>query len=147
VAILTKYAWPGNVRELRNTVEQLVLRARTDTIEPAQLSAEIVDPEPARGCGNVSHQARVQELLRRMTAGKESFWTAIHPPFVSRDITRDDLRFVVHSGLEETRGSYRLLLERFNMPPDDYKRFLGFLKQHDCHLPFRHFRRAGPLTS
>ena len=26
------------------------------------------------------------------------------------------------------------------MEPDDYKRFLGFLKQHDCHLPFQRFR-------
>jgi hypothetical protein len=26
------------------------------------------------------------------------------------------------------------------MPGDDYKRFLSFLKQHDCHLPFKRFR-------
>jgi hypothetical protein len=26
------------------------------------------------------------------------------------------------------------------MTTDDYKRFLGFLKQHDCHLPFQRFR-------
>ena len=26
------------------------------------------------------------------------------------------------------------------MPAADYKRFLGFLKQHDCHLPFKRFR-------
>jgi len=60
--------------------------------------------------------------------------------FISRDITRDDLRFVVRTGLEQTRGSYRMLLELFNMDADDYKRFLGFLKQHDCHLPFQRFR-------
>jgi hypothetical protein len=29
------------------------------------------------------------------------------------------------------------------MPTDDYKRFLGFLKQHDCHLPFQRFRTIG----
>jgi hypothetical protein len=57
-----------------------------------------------------------------------------------RDITRDDLRYIVRSGLEHTRGSYRLLVERFNMPPQDYKRLLGFLRQHDCHLPFQPFR-------
>jgi two-component system, NtrC family, response regulator HydG len=147
LALLTSYAWPGNVRELRNVVEQLVLRAKTDTIEADQLSAEIVGAAPARTRVNVSHQSRVQELLRRVIVGKESFWIAIHPPFVSRDITRDDLRFLVHSGLEDTRGSYRVLIELFNMPPEDYKRFLGFLKQHDCHLPFQHFRRAGPLNS
>ena len=26
------------------------------------------------------------------------------------------------------------------MPPDDYKRFLSFLRKHDCHLPFQRFR-------
>jgi hypothetical protein len=28
------------------------------------------------------------------------------------------------------------------MPPDDYKRFLSFLRKHDCHLPFQRFRAA-----
>jgi transcriptional regulator with PAS, ATPase and Fis domain len=147
LAILTSYVWPGNVRELRNVVEQLVLRAKTDMIEPDQLNAEIAGTGPTCARGNVSHHSRVQEMLRRVMTGKESFWAVIHPAFVSRDITRDDLRFVVHTGLEETRGSYRLLIELFNMPADDYKRFLGFLKQHDCHLPFQHFRRTSPLTS
>ena len=26
------------------------------------------------------------------------------------------------------------------MTPSDYKRFLAFLYQHDCHLPFHAFR-------
>lgn len=146
LAILTSYVWPGNVRELRNVVEQLVLRAKSQVIEPEQLGPEIACMAPTRSGTRVSHESRVQEMLRRMMVGGESFWTAIHPAFVARDITRDDLRFVVHSGLEETRGSYRLLIELFNMPPEDYKRFLGFLKQHDCHLPFQHFRRANPLN-
>jgi hypothetical protein len=28
------------------------------------------------------------------------------------------------------------------MPATDYKRFLGFLRKHDCHLPFQRFRVA-----
>jgi hypothetical protein len=28
------------------------------------------------------------------------------------------------------------------MPPDDYKRFLNFLRKHDCHVPFQAFRTA-----
>jgi len=46
----------------------------------------------------------------------------------------------VEIGLEETRGNYRLLVESFNMPAADYKRFLSFLRKHDCHLPFQRFR-------
>jgi hypothetical protein len=59
---------------------------------------------------------------------------------MARDITRHDLRHLIHTGLERTHGSYRLLVGLFNMTSDDYKRFLGFLKQHDCHLPFQRFR-------
>ena len=61
---------------------------------------------------------------------------------MARDITREDMRLIVRTGLEQTQGSYRLLVSLFNMSADDYKRFLGFLKQHDCHLPFQRFRTA-----
>ena len=92
--------------------------------------------------------ARVDGILDRMLTQKESFWTTAYPAFMVRDLTRDDLRFIVRAGLEQTRGSYRMLLELFKMPPQDYKRFLGFLKQHDCHLPFQRFRMLNtPLDS
>jgi hypothetical protein len=56
-----------------------------------------------------------------------------------RDLVRDDMRRIIQIGLDQTRGSYRGCA-LFNTPPSDYKRFLGFLKQHDCHLPFQRFR-------
>jgi hypothetical protein len=34
------------------------------------------------------------------------------------------------------------MVQLFNMPQDDYKRFLSFLRKHDCHLPFQRFRAA-----
>jgi DNA-binding NtrC family response regulator len=144
--VLSSYQWPGNVRELRNVVERLVLRADTRTLEPAHLPAEIavVAEAPADGeeqsRTSVSHQARIDALLNRLLGQKEPFWTTVYPAFMMRDITRNDLRFIVQTGLERTRGSYRLLLDLFNMAPEDYKRFLAFLKQHDCHLPFQRFR-------
>jgi hypothetical protein len=70
----------------------------------------------------------------------ESFWSAVYPIFMSRDLTRIDLRKIVQIGLETTNGNYRLLVQLFNMQPDDYKRFLAFLRKHDCHLPFQRFR-------
>jgi hypothetical protein len=59
-----------------------------------------------------------------------------------RDMTRDDLRAVVSRGLEQTRGSYRILVTLFGMEPNDYKRFLNFLRKHDCQIPFQRFRNA-----
>jgi hypothetical protein len=50
------------------------------------------------------------------------------------------LRAIVSRGLEETRGSYKLLVGLFNLPPNDYKRLLSFLRKYECHMPFQRFR-------
>ena len=39
-------------------------------------------------------------------------------------------------------SSYRKLVDVFRMSPQDYKRFLAFLYQHDCHIAFHPFREA-----
>jgi hypothetical protein len=59
---------------------------------------------------------------------------------MSRDLTRADLRRIVQAGLERTNGNYRSLVQLFNMPATDYRRFLSFLRKHDCQLPFQRFR-------
>jgi DNA-binding NtrC family response regulator len=143
--LLTAYSWPGNIRELRNVIERLVLRVSTPSVEPSALPAEITSYVPATQDGSsqtsaVSHAARVENILERLRVHKESFWTTGYSAFMARDITRDDMRFIVRTGLEHTHGSYRLLLQFFNMAAEDYKRFLAFLKQHDCHVPFQSFR-------
>jgi len=150
--LLVSYEWPGNIRELRNVVERIVLRTNGTLVEPEHLPADLLlrvrvasSEQPAAGRLEGVHRARVDTLIERLLVNKESFWTTVYAMFMARDITRDDVRFVVRSGLEQTRGSYRSLLELFNMGADDYKRFLGFLKQHDCHIPFQGFR-AVPIT-
>jgi hypothetical protein len=32
------------------------------------------------------------------------------------------------------------LVQSFNLKPEDYKRFLSFLRKHECHMPFQRFR-------
>jgi len=54
------------------------------------------------------------------------------------------VRELVRRGLEETRGNYKIVLGLFNMVPEDYKRFLGFLRKHECHVPFKGFRSLQP---
>jgi hypothetical protein len=78
-------------------------------------------------------------LFERLTSGA-SFWDAVHRPYVARDIRKADVRAVVHKGLELTRGNYRVVTRVFNLPPNQYKRFLNFLRKHDCLLPYRDFR-------
>ena len=142
---LTAYRWPGNVRELRNVAEMLVVRVSADTIRMQHLPPEIVQ---ARHGGSVtplpeSPGASLADVLfDRMQNGRRTFWSVVYDPFMSRDLTREHVRQVVRKGLEQTRGSYTLLLQLFNIEPREYKRFLSFLKKHQCHMPFQHFRVA-----
>jgi transcriptional regulator with PAS, ATPase and Fis domain len=138
---LVAYAWPGNVRELKNFVERLVLRARSGVILPTDLPLEIMPPAPMPPVAVEPTRTRgVERMYDRMTKGREPFWTVVYEPFMSRDMTRDDLRGLISRGLEQTRGSYRILVQLFNMPDSDYKRFLNFLRKHDCQMPFQRFR-------
>ena len=71
---------------------------------------------------------------------RESFWTAVYPLYMQREITRGNVRDLVRKGLEEARGNYKIVARLFNMEPRDYKRFLNFLRKHDCQLPFKEYR-------
>ena len=148
LATLQTYRWPGNVRELKNVVERIVLRARGGRVGAASLQMDLVpEAATAKRAGRTvpSPQQRAEELTALMLDQGESFWSAVHPLFMSRDLTRAHLRHVVQIGLQCTNGNYRMLVRLFNMPPDDYKRFLGFLRKYDCHLPFQRFRTV-PAT-
>ena len=90
--------------------------------------------------------AVAQALLDRILLRGESFWDVAYEPFMARDLTREDIRHLVRVGLEQTRGNYKALVQLFNMEPQDYKRFLNFLRKYGCHMPFQRFRMA-PLRS
>ena len=83
----------------------------------------------------------VDDLYKRLREERESFWTAVYPLYMRRDITRDNVRDVVRRGLEDARGNYRIVTKLFNLPPADYKKFLDFLRKHECHLPFKDYRQ------
>jgi transcriptional regulator with PAS, ATPase and Fis domain len=144
-AALVAYDWPGNVRELKNLVERLVVRRRSGAIDEADLPSEVLGlsqrrPAASTETNAVPAKSRADELYDRMVIQGESFWSAVHPLFTARDMTRDDLRAIISRGLTQTRGSYRLVLQLFNMPAEDYKPFLNFLRKHQCHMPFFKFR-------
>lgn len=144
MAILRAYDWPGNVREVKNVAERIVVRWRGGPITAADLPPAIAlrrMPTDATLKGaTVASASRAQALFDAMTQNRESFWSAVHSPFKSRDLTRQDLRGLIRIGLASTRGSYRSLVRLFNMPDEDYKRFLNFLRKHEAHLPIHEFR-------
>ena len=94
------------------------------------------------GLSRPAAAAPAQALLDRILLRGESFWDVAYEPFMSRDLTREDIRHLVRVGLEQTRGNYKALVQLFNMEPQDYKRFLNFLRKYGCHMPFQRFRMA-----
>lgn len=142
---LIEHPWPGNVRELKNVVERIVIRHQTGEVDRADLPLEVLRSAPSGAvAGPVPKTIRATSdaLFDQMVTGRQSFWAVVYAPFIARDLTRDDLRAIIRKGLEQTSGNYRVLVELFNMPQDDYKRFLGFLRKYQCHVPFQEFRSA-----
>ncbi len=143
--ILVDYAWPGNVRQLKNVVERMILRPPRPTIEVDDLPREVVElrkaPTVAAGAACPEVSTAAVDHAERMLEGGESFWSAVYGPFMSRDLPRADLRRIIERGLDRTAGNYRMMVELFNMPQSDYKRFLTFLRKHNCHVGFRSYRR------
>jgi DNA-binding NtrC family response regulator len=144
LTLFQAYDWPGNIRELQNVVEQSLWMANGAEVEvthlpvSVQAAADQVLPVKER------RKQIADELYQAIVSGGYSFWEHIHPLFLQRDITRHDLRELVRRGLGTTRGNYRSMLRLFGMPASDYKRFLNFLRKHQCHMPFQQFRGAAP---
>jgi DNA-binding NtrC family response regulator len=143
---LTEYKWPGNVRELRNVAERLILRCPDGHVDVEVLPKEIVcDTRSQQAQANVQVAPVVptpQVLYDRIVNGGASFWSVAYEPFMARDLTRREIRELVRLGLEHTRGNYKLLVTTFNMAPEEYKKFLNFLRKYQCHVPFQGFRMA-----
>ena len=149
--------WPGNVRELRNVAERVALRYAGRTVTMADLRSQI-GRHVSSATTTVAQSDDVETLARshtealarvyyeRMTHGHESFWTAVSQPFMLRDLTRETVRAVIRLALAEARGNYRIVLQMFNLPASDYKRFLSFLQKHDCRVPFQLFREMSPVS-
>ena len=135
IAQLTRAAWPGNVRQLRNVVERLVVRG-VGHINTHDLPREVLSMSVDAGDAVVPsvRQASVEALFERMVRDRETFWTVVYEPFMSRDLTRDEVRALVKQGLSHTSGGYKAVASLFNVP-DDHKRLLTFLRKHECHLP------------
>jgi len=141
-AALTDYPWPGNVRELENVIERLVVTSRHELVRLDELPPEI---RSQRGVAARPKRERrrtvADDLYKRLVEHRESFWTAVYPLYMQREITKQNVRDLVRKGLEEARGNYKIVCKLFNMEPADYKKFLNFLRKHDCQLPFKEYRQ------
>ncbi|OFV93304.1 MAG: hypothetical protein A3G76_14985 [Acidobacteria bacterium RIFCSPLOWO2_12_FULL_65_11] len=142
VAALAEYAWPGNVRQLENVIEKLVVTGRHEVIDLGDLPLELRSPSQLNVRPRRERRRTVaDDLFRKLVEDRESFWTAVYPLYMNREITRSNVRDLVHKGLEQARGNYKIVLRLFNMEAREYKRFLNFLRKHDCQLSFKEYRQ------
>ena len=137
---LERHRWPGNVRELQNVVEQVAWMSKSDEVSLADLPEEIRLAPNGLLPKRERRRQLANELYDALVGGHYDFWNHIHALFLSRDMTRHDLRQLVRRGLTTTRGNYRALLTLFGMPESQYKRFMNFLATHECVVDFREFR-------
>jgi transcriptional regulator with PAS, ATPase and Fis domain len=141
IAALREYSWPGNVRELENVVERLVVTGRREVIHAEDLSPEIRAASPVNIRPRRERRRTVaDDLFKRLVEDKEPFWSAVYPLYMNREITKDNMRDLMHKGLDVARGNYKIVVRLFNMDPRDYKRFLNFLRKHQCLVPFKQYR-------
>lgn len=122
--ILGAYSWPGNVRELLSVVTTAYALCDGDEIHAPDVISALGHDEEAPA------EPRAGDLYRRIVAGGEGFWEAAAAPFLDREICRSMVKDVVRRGLLEADGSYRHLLDLFHLPPEDYQKFMDFLRHH-----------------
>jgi len=138
---LAQHNWPGNVRELQNVIERVAVTATAEEIQIGDLP---VDIRARQAVGTTPRRERrrtvADDLYKRLIDERQSFWTVVYPLYMQREITKSNVRDLVRKGLEEARGNYKIVARMFNMEQRDYKRFLNFLRKHDCQVPFKEYR-------
>jgi two-component system response regulator AtoC len=140
--LLTQYAWPGNVRELENVIERLAVTGRTPTIRVEDLPLDMRAQQGVIARPRKERRRTVaDDLYKKLVEERESFWSVVYPLYMQREITRSNVRDLVRKGLEQSRGNYKIVARLFNLEPTDYKRFLNFLRKHECQLPFKEYRQ------
>jgi len=124
IKFLERYPWPGNVRELKSIVAIGFSMAESKYIEPDHFLSDLRQanlPGPDTG---------KSELFKSMIEGGGTFWDVVHQPFLDRDLNRVQVREIISQGLLAARGSYRRMSVLFNIKPDQYQKFMDFLRHH-----------------
>jgi transcriptional regulator with GAF, ATPase, and Fis domain len=127
---LRQHAWPGNVREVKSCVETGFHACHGNAIAPCDLADALEVGAREDQARKVSFKNVAIERCARMVGGDEGFWDAIYQPFMERDLNRAEVREVLAEGLRLAGGSYKNLLDCFGIEPDDYLKFMDFLRHH-----------------
>lgn len=141
--LLSTHKWPGNIRELKSIVTIGYSLSDGEFIEPCDFEGQLeracstapeiagisVGGEPLGGAMPAVSPDGLDPYVR-MVDGKQCFWDAVYAPFMDRDLNRTQVRQLLQRGLTETSGSYTKLANLFNVPTDQYHKFMDFLRHH-----------------
>jgi DNA-binding NtrC family response regulator len=134
---LSRYPWPGNVREIKSVATTGYSMAEGELIEPEDFENVLYEQGAGGAAGHggpprppppVPEIDPYADLFRSMREGRQTFWEAIHKPFIDRELNRSQVRAIFQRGLREANGSYKTLLGLFNLPGGDYQKFMDFLR-------------------
>lgn len=119
------YDWPGNMRELITVLKRAGILL--DSPITGEKISNIIHKSgyqksftgaPGNGCEESLYEAFQQ--------GK-NFWEAVKAPFLNRDLNRQQVKAVIDDTLERAGGSYKEMLNIFNLDASEYGAFMNFL--------------------
>ncbi|MFN0126874.1 MAG: sigma-54-dependent transcriptional regulator [Verrucomicrobiales bacterium] len=135
---LAQYPWPGNIREIKSVATTGYSMAESELIELEDFESVLYERQseasgtPAGGPGRpappVPEVDPFADIFLAMRTGEQTFWDAVHKPYIERDLNRAQVRALFERGLREAHGSYKVLLGLFNLPESDYQKFMDFLR-------------------
>lgn len=145
---LERYSWPGNVRELKALVEmghclcngsgvigldllgKRVLGGRESGGQVSTMSGSPGLPSSRHGSSPAGAASSAADYLLQIAEEETTFWSSVYEPFMARDLNRSEVRDIVTEGLRRSNWSYKGALRLFGIHPDDYLKFMDFLRHH-----------------
>ena len=138
---LQNYNWPGNVRQLEAVINRaLVLYATDGKLTDEAVRESLQDEHQNRSEASLIRQQPTLEEISG--AGGDAFWSLVRDPFRDRQLTKEQVRDLIREALQATQGSYKQAAQLMGISPQDYNRFMDFLRNSGTKLDFRSFRHS-----
>lgn len=127
--VVARHDWPGNVRELVSVVKRagIQISGRVVGEEVEGLLSRPRAPSTAR-----AERDDLADVRIAIEAG-ESFWDAVWPLFLDRELNRRELRGLLEDYFWQSGHSLKDLARRLNIPAHQYPRFVSALHRYRVH--------------
>ncbi|HOP61038.1 MAG TPA: sigma 54-interacting transcriptional regulator [Candidatus Saccharicenans sp.] len=143
IQMLLSYDFPGNIRQLESVLSRVFINWSNKTFKKnrAEVLRKVIDNERElwnsakyKETSTDKNQTRCESLLKLMKEQHQDFWQVVYRPYMSHEISKDELKKIVVRGLQESKWSIKNLLPLFHINENDYKKFLNFLQYQGINL-------------